>query len=388
MKFPHHVSLRARVLAFTAALAALALSALPSCSSDPESALGSESDLLGSEPGTVYQDTIGVFEDTVYVMGTPIAGEEALEFGRLDGYDRAMVLQPGFAELVAADTTRTVVTARLRLSAAEIDGSYPARFYTLANSYSQGDAIATLDTVAPIVHPVSGSPERNLQALPRSYMLPPELVQDWIRKRTPRVAMAVLYTDAFNDRVATFVAQDADSARPRLEVTFADSVRTNYYIRADATVYTPLTTTSNLVISDGYARRVYLRVRLDELADDAAVHTAKIRLHLVPGTVLGENTTAVIYIPASTDPADPDFKGGQLVTEKDFVEGDELLEFSLTNAIFLILQGTLVDNGFAIRFRDEGTELRAVEFYGTDAAIDSLRPRVYVTTSTPAVFNP
>ena len=41
---------------------------LLSCSSDPPNTLGSDSDLLGSEPGTVSQDTIGVFDDTTYVI--------------------------------------------------------------------------------------------------------------------------------------------------------------------------------------------------------------------------------------------------------------------------------------------------------------------------------
>jgi len=74
------------------------------------------------------------------------------------------------------------------------------------------------------------------------------------------------------------------------------------------------------------------------------------------------------------------------VTEKTFAEDDETVEFVLTNAVFLTLQGQLKDNGFVIRFKDENTELRQVEFYTSDVADPALRPRVFITSSTPAVF--
>jgi hypothetical protein len=132
---------------------------------------------------------------------------------------------------------------------------------------------------------------------------------------------------------------------------------------------------------------VYFRVSLDEIPEGAAVHTARVRFHLVPGTVLGTATTLVVYIPNSADPTSADFESGQLVTEKVVAEGDETVEFTLTNAVFLTLQGTLPDNGFVIRFNGENTELRQVELYGT-AAADTLRPRVFITSSTPAEFDP
>jgi len=79
-------------------------------------------------------------------------------------------------------------------------------------------------------------------------------------------------------------------------------VQRTYAMSADAVFIRPTTApTGNLIMSDGYARRIYLRASFDELADDAAVHTARLRLHLVPGSVLGEATTAVVYIPESTD---------------------------------------------------------------------------------------
>jgi hypothetical protein len=117
------------------------------------------------------------------------------------------------------------------------------------------------------------------------------------------------------------------------------------------------------------------------------VHTARVRFHIVPGSALGDNTTVVVYVPDSTDPASKAFLTGQAVTEETFALTDETLEFPVTNAIFLTLQGTLKDNGFVVRFKFENTELRQLELNGS-AAVDSLQPRVYITSSTPAEFDP
>jgi hypothetical protein len=92
-------------------------------------------------------------------------------------------------------------------------------------------------------------------------------------------------------------------------------------------------------------------------------------------------------VPASSDPASKDFRNGQLVTNSLITNSDTTVEFRLTNSIFLTLQGTLEENGFVIRMDQENTELRQVEFYGTSAP-DSLRPRVFITSSTPADFDP
>jgi hypothetical protein len=385
MKFPRRVARHARLAAPAAALAWLSLPAFFSCSSDPASTLGSDSDLLGSEPGDVYQDTIGVFADTVYTFDTPIASDPALEVGRLEGYARTMLLQPGFSGLTDADKSRVVESASLRLVPGTVSGSFPVRFYRLSGSYTEGKGVAALDTVYAIVDPTTGSPNRLLESAQALHPLPPALVQGWLRGDSVRVAIAVVYTDAVNDRVATYPSKDAGDDSPLLQVNFVGGIQKSYAITHDATRYDPLASTSNLIVSDGQPRRVYLRANLDEVPDEAAVHTARIRLHIVPGSELGSGTTLVVYIPATTDSTSADFKGGQPVTEKDFTAGDETIEFTLTNAIFLTLQGSLDDNGFVIRFLNENTELRQVEFYGT-AAVDSLRPRVFITSSTPAEF--
>jgi hypothetical protein len=374
-----------------AALAVLLIAAgaavVLSCSSDPDGPVGSDLDLLGSQPGDVFQDTIGVFADTVlqYDRLTSLSASD-LEFGRSGGYTRAIIINIDFSG-AGADTLRTVDRAELRLAASDITGAFPARFYRLRAPYAEGDRMASLDTLAVIPDPESGSVERSLQSFPITYPLPADLVQGWVRGDTLRSAIAILYTDDVNDRIATFKSRENEADKPQIRVYFDGGFQTFYYANADAVFVRPQNATSNLIISDGYIRRVYFRVRLDELAEASAVHTARVRFHIVPGSLLGTNTTAVVYIPNSPDPASDDFLTGQLVTEQGILDADESVEFPLTNSIFLTLQGSLEDNGFVVRFENEGTELRQVEFYGS-AAMDTLRPRVFITSSTPADFDP
>ncbi len=377
---------RLRVVSFLVGLTILTLAAALSCSSDPDTPLGSDfvNDALGSHPGDVFQDTIAVYADTVIERHTLISRTATIDLGRQDGYERVMILQPSFSG-AGSDVNRVVASADLRLITADISGSFPARFYRLDRTYASSDTISTLDTLAVIPDPNTGSPNRSMQLFPATYALPPDLVQGWIRGDSLRTAIAIVYNDPVNDRIATFNSIEAESERPRIEVHFTDLTQHNYAFSADATFMRPPPPPSTLIVSDGYARRVYFRMHIDELAPQSSVHTARVRFHIVPGSVLGVNTILQMYVPTSTDPTSPDFLSGQQVTSEAFFSGDDIIEFKVTNSLFLTLQGSLEDNGFVLQFNSENTELRQVELYGS-AAADSLRPRVYVTSSTPAGF--
>ncbi len=367
------------------ALLAAVLAVALSCSSDPDGPVGSDMDLLGSRPGEVFQDTIAVHADTVFNYYSLIATNPTLQFGLSATHERAIILNFSFTG-TATDVGRVVQSAEIRLVAKDITGSFPARFYRLRKPYAEGDSIPVLDTLAVIVDPETGSADRLLQSFPPTYKLPPELVQEWVRDEKTRTAIAIVYTDAGNERIASFNSRQASQDIPRLQIVYTDNVERSLPANADAEFVRPLAQTSNLVVSDGFVRRTYFRVRLDELADQSAVHTARAVFHLVPGSVVGTNTTVVMYAPNSDDPASSDFQSGQRVTEAGILEGDSTVEFKMTNAIFLTLQGTLQDNGFVIRMLYENTEVRQIEFYGSSAP-DSLRPRMFITSSTPADFN-
>ncbi|HXV14340.1 MAG TPA: hypothetical protein VEC56_09050 [Candidatus Krumholzibacteria bacterium] len=371
---------------FACVLAAFVIAA---CSSDPISTLGSDSELINSKPGVIVQDTLELFADTVLTYYTALAADTVLEFGRVSGYQRSMVIQNPFST-ASSHAAKVVSSAVLRLTASDVDGTFPARFYRLNDTYAEGDSIPTLDTLAVIDDPDTGSPNRTLQTIPRDYPLPPALVQGWIRDEIERTALAVIYNDDVNDKIATFKARqnaDSDRYRPQIFVNFVGGTSATFRCSADATFVRPTTATSNLVVSDGFVRRIHLRIPLDQLPERSAVHNARVRLYLVPGSTLGSNPNLVVFIPASDDPTSTEFLTGQLVTATSFQASADYVEFAMTNAIALILQGTLANNGIVVRFDAENSELRQVQFYGSSAP-DSLRPRVFITSSTPADFDP
>ena len=392
------VHLRARAAVFFALFTAAAWLALLSCSSDPTSTLGSDSDLLGSEPGAVYEDTIGVLDDTTYAMHTPIAAASTLETGYDTFFDRIAVMDIGFTELAAnpGDAQRTVRTASLHLATGDLKQSFPVRFYGINHRYTEGDTLSDLSFLTDadaIIDTLANDIDRDLEAATQLYPIPASVAQRWIRNSAAREAIAIVYTDAVNQRIAGIPSSENLDDHPYLTVTFTDNGTRSYKVTNDATMYLPRTTPSHLVVSDGYARRSYFRAELDALARDSAVHSAHVQFHVVPGGFypIGNDTlltslNLIIYIPDSTDPASPSFKTGQRITDLTVTSEQTVIDFPMTNAIFLILQEKLKNNGFAIRCTDENTSPRQIELYGTDAP-DSLRPRIFVTSSTPADFH-
>lgn len=385
---PLHIPGRVRVYA-----AVLAAFAIVACSSDPPSPLGSDNDLTRSKPGVVFDDTLDLEGDTVVVYHTALANDTVLEFARpsavppVPEYQRTMIIQIDWTG-ASDDAQKTVQSAVLRLTADDVDESFPARFYELEDPYVEGDPLPFLDTLSVIVDPTNGSANRTLQTLPREYPLPPTLVQNWIRGvDSLRTAIAIVYPDDVTDRIATFKAMEAARDRPQIIVQYVGGTSSIYRAGGDATFVRPAAPTSHLVISDGYVRRIYFRLPLDRLAERSAIHNARVRLYIVPGSVLGSSPHLIAFIPASDDPTSKDFAQGQLVTTITYQASADYMEFTMTNAIALMLQGALENNGFTIRYDAENTQLRQVEFYGSDAP-DSLRPRVLITSSTPADFDP
>jgi hypothetical protein len=334
----------------------------------------------------VFDDTLAVVSDTVITYNSVMHSDTVMDFGLSVGYERAMVIQFSFPGAEAD----TVIGAKLRLTPNDIDGSIPARFYVLAEPYVEGDSIPSLDTLSVIVNPATGGVNRNLAPVPnREHPLPPMLVQDWLRNKVTPTAIAVVY-NADSTETATFKSREARVDKPQIVVTYRRGTATfdeNYRASADANFVRATSVTSNLTTSDGHVRRIYFRVPVAQLNQEAAVHNAFVRFRVVAGSVLGDNTNLIAFIPTSDDMASQGFLSGQLVTTRTVAKNADYVDFPLTNALALTLQGTLDDNGFVIRFDAENSAVRQVQFYGSSAP-DSLRPWVYVTTSTKADFHP
>ena len=369
-------------------VAITAVAAWSACTSDNDTPLGSEfiGDLLGSHPGTVFKDTISITSgDTVVSFYTLVANGTVLDLGRGSGYERNMVLRADFSN-PGSDVGREVETADLRILFA--DGSetrdIQAIFYLLGTEYTEGDSISSLDTLGVVVDPETSEAVRTMALITPNYPLPPELVQGWIRGDSVNNGMAVVFTNLVDDKVIGFSSSESSDA-PTIQVHFTDDTFSSYRITQDATFVRPSQPTSNLVVSDGFVRNVYFPVDLSQVNDSAAVHYAILRFNFVPGTTFGTNQTVLLYVPNSTDPRDPDFREGQRVTQQTLNSSSGILEMPVTNVLLKILAGEVPDNGFVLRFLTENSEIRQAEFYSS--ANDSLRPRVFMTYSTPAGFD-
>lgn len=379
-----------RISVTTAALVLIAV--FTACTSDDDTPLGSEfiGDLLGSEPGTAFQDTIPItYGDSVLPFYYLIENLGTMDLGRKNGYDRVMVLKADFSN-PGLDTSKVVQSADFRIRIADTSENriIKAVFYSLGTSYTEGDTISTLDTLAVIIPPGAASPVRTMQQFPRDYPLPPDLVQDWIRGDVLHNGIGIIFTELPSDTASIkFYSSETptSSNRPTIRTFFAGGDTTVYKISDDGTLVRPNTTTPNLIISGGFARRIYFPVDLSQVNDSAAVHYAAVTFNFVPGTTFGADQSVLLYVPDSADPNDAGILNGQLVAEATLDSELGKLEMPLTNVLLSILADNVPDNGFILRFVSETKEVKQAAFY--PSSNDSLRPRVVLTYSTPAEFD-
>ena len=360
------------------------------CADSDDTPLGSEfiaDGLLGSKPGVVFDDSIDVSGDTVYTYYPLIDRATYLETGIQKGYQRTTLLRADFST-AGADTDRTVVQAALRINVIEfVDyvNQLRARFLQLGTEYNEGDSVAVLDTTTVIPDPDTGAKERDLAFGTLSYELPSALVQGWITGDSVNNGIAIVYSET-GDKLMGFDSREgARISHPRIQVGFDDGGDpTNYFVTDDGFYTRPLSSTSELVISDGFVRRIYFQVDLSQVDDSAAVHDARVVFNFVPNSVFGANQNVFLYVPNSSDPDDPGFLVGRGVVPRTLDPASGVLELPLTNVLLLILSGEVPDNGFVLRWNSENIEVRQAEFY-TSAHV-SLKPKVYITYSTPADF--
>jgi len=362
------------------------LGAALSCGDSDETPLGSQfiGDLLGSEPGTVFEDTFQMAGgDTSYVFYSMIDQQDYLEVGQDNGYVRTALLRPDFSS-AGGDTALEVDKADLRLIKIEIDqyaDDVTARFYELGQEYNEGDSLESLDTTF-VIPDTTGALDRELKLFPPNYPLPPDLVQSWIRGEVPANGIAIIYGDNA-DEVFGFWSRTGTTP-PTLQVDFTDGSDTSYPIVADGIYTRPTAPSANLVISDGFVRRIHFPVDLSEIDDSVAVHDARLVLTYVPGSLFGISQSVLLYAPNSSDPDSPDFTSGQLITQKTLDESAGTLELKITNVLLGVLSGELGDNGFVLRYLNENSEVRQAEFYSSADA--DRGPRLHITYSTPADF--
>jgi hypothetical protein len=377
-----------RVLYSVALLAALA--GLLSCGDSDDTPLGSEfiGDLLGSVPGVVFQDSISIDSgDTVYTYYRPIDKQYWFEVGIQNDYERIPILKADFS-VAGSDTLKTVLSATLRLTGFESEGyvaEISAMFYQMGTGYTEGDSITTVDTTTVIPDPGNNDASvRLLRTGILAYQLPPALVEGWITGNSVHNGIAIVYAGNSTNELYEMSSRQATDNRPSILVNFSDGTSTNYAVTDDCFVSRPLSATGNLVISDGFVRRVYFPIDLEEINDSAAVHEARVVFNFVPGTVFGARQVVLLYVPDSSDPSDKGFLTGRGIVSVTLDSGTGVLELPLTNVLLLVLSGEIEDNGYVLRFQPENDEVQQAEFYS--GSHPTLLPKVYITYSTPAEF--
>jgi len=362
------------------------------CSSDPSTPVGSEfvdDGTLGSKPGEVFEDTLFIAGgDTSFVVSSTLAANTFLTLGTSSGYKSSILLKVDFSG-AKEDSGRTVSSAvlRLRFTDQQSTAVLGARFYELTSDFSEKDTITALEHSA-IAIPDSGlvNVDREIKQL-GDFSLPPALVQGWIDADSTHKGIAIISSDTTQSTTIALGSHENSDAglRPFLEVNFTDGFSRNYFILDDATFVESLQPTPNLVVSDGYARRIYLPLDLSGIISDAIIHRADLVLHLVPGSMVGNEFDVRLYVPGSSNPDDPAALSGRGVTVGTIQSDSDVLRLSVRNILLLFISGAEANNGFVLEF-NEGSQIRQAEFYSS-AADSSLRPSLRLTYSSPPEFD-
>ncbi len=323
------------------------------------------------------------------MIGSRLDKNSTISIGLKSGYRSAIALKIDFSG-AGEDTNRVVDRAFLRLRVTDVSqaDSLTARFYHFLSEYSEGDTLEALDIdPSPIPDSSLVNVDREMRFAISQYTLPPALVQAWIRGTEEHKGIAVLYEGSESGKQLAYGSRENsdNSLHPFMTVLFADGAQTNYPVTDDGTYVVSEVSTSNLIVSDGFIRRILVPVDISEIESDILIHDAKLILNLVPSSDLGSGFDVFLYSPNSGDPAAPDSRSGQGITTSfvNFVTGR--VELSVRNILSLYITGERENTGFALRFVGEGSSIRQAEFYGS--ASDTLGPLLIVTASHPPVFD-
>lgn len=361
------------------------------CSSDPNTPLGESfvaDSLIRSRPGEVVEDTITVTSgDTTFAVNSYYASfltdPNRMVLGRDNDFQTTMVVRVDFSK-AGTDTLKTVTTAELTLPVNPDSQmlSLGALFYEMLVPFETGDTLKSLSLKAsPIPDGSLINVDRTMSAFPRTYTLPPSLVQTWIENDSTNNGIAIVLNDITTTQAMRFATR-TNSDNPFLRVFFSDATQTSYRFLADGTFTQDLSTTSDLRVSDGDTKRVYLPVPLGGLATEIILHQAKLVLHIVPPWNAQDDVE--LYAPEDSAVGSTGILKGTGVTSK-VVGTSGVVEFSIRNIVASFLADPSKNHGFVVRYLQEGNSIRRIDFYSS-AAADSLKPRMLFTYSTPATF--
>ncbi|UCG50416.1 MAG: hypothetical protein JSW58_09380 [Candidatus Latescibacterota bacterium] len=363
------------------------------CSSDPNTPLGSEfldDGLIQSQPGEVFQDTVLIeLGDTSFVVNSAMLRDDVMLFGREDDVETWMIMRVDFSA-VGDDTLETVESASLQLSLVSGVDTLVGVFIELAEPLSEPDTLTTLVLADTIPDSTLVNVNRSLKSFPRRYSLPPKLVEDWIKGEKSHNGMAVVLDDPTTDRRFQFATrQNADSGlRPRLNVFFESGDEKSYPMVVDGTFSIELFTSSNLLLSDGVIRRVYVPVDLSFFDPKTLLHDARLVLNTVPLSTVGTDRSVTLYAPKSTNLDDPGVLTGTAVAPQLLPPDSAFVVqvvFPIRNIVTTFLAEEKTKGALVLQYASEGIGVRRSEFF-TSSSPDSLKPSMIFTFSSAPEF--
>jgi len=359
------------------------------CSSDPPSPLGSEfidNGLIHPDSIEVVQDTVLIAGDTTFVVSDFLFNSNSLELGRRDSIEAWPVLRIDFSN-PGADTLRTVRSASLFLTYVGVNASVGARFVNLAAPLAESDTLVSISLGDPIPDSTLIDFDRTMQPFPRSYTLPPALVQAWIRGEQAHNGIAVVLEDPIDTAfVSLGSSENADpGSQPFLRVTFTAGEDSRYTVSDDGTFVQDLFPALGLLLADGGARRVYLPIDVGVFDPNTLIHDAKLILHVVPGSFIGQDFVLSVYSPSTDDIEDPRIRSGTVVNTLTLQPDSTRLVVSVKNILSNLIAGELEKPPLIIRYTAEGTAIRRVAFFSSSAP-NGLKPELAFTYSTAPRF--
>ncbi|MFQ5510969.1 MAG: hypothetical protein ACE5EO_03885 [Candidatus Krumholzibacteriia bacterium] len=365
----------------------LVIAALAGCSSDPDSPLGSEfrdTGLIGSDPGEVFLDTVVVASgDTSLVTNAVIANFDTITAGRTGDIEKAILLRFNMA---GADPSKSVQEAVLNLSPANAqDGDViNVQIFELLDSLVVGKSLKSLNLSASAISDPfnSGAIDRTMEVGTTQYALEPSLVESWIDSSWHN-GIAIVVMDAITNQELAWESSDKDSTGLFLRVKFADNSQSFHrtVTGVDATFFKSLAPVTNLRVSDGETRRVFLPIDLTGVGSDTLLHDARLAVTIVPGAGDGGVHSVTLYAPLSSDENNSGFLFGTAVSTVLF-DADKIsvIRFPVRSIVEDFIANPGSNNGLVLQFTFEGASTRRIEFYGSGSG-PGLGPLLSLTFS-------
>jgi hypothetical protein len=154
---------------------------------------------------------------------------------------------------------------------------------------------------------------------------------------------------------------------------------------ADGTFCIERFTTTNLLLSDGVTRRVYVPLDLSGFDSRILMHDANLVLRMVPGSTTGGDLAVTLYAPEGTDINDPGILTGIPVTATFLNPDSGILMLPIRNIASRLIAEERFEAALVLQYTVESRSIRRTEFY-PGSAPDSLKPTYQFTFSTAPEF--